>query len=35
MTSILAKDRSTAIVLGGAHTLAHAEGQVVGDPIEK
>ena len=28
-------DRHTAIVIGGAHTIAHADGAVVGDPIEK
>lgn len=27
--------KDTLIVLGGCHTLAMAEGQLVGDPIEK
>jgi hypothetical protein len=28
-------DRNALIVLGGCHTLAMAEGTLVGDPIEK
>jgi len=35
MASVVSKDKNTAIVLGGAHTLAFAEDALVGDPIEK
>ena len=35
MANVLKQDKNTAIVLGGAHTLAFTEGAIVGDPIEK
>ena len=35
MASVFSKEKNTAIVLGGAHTLAFTEGALVGDPIEK
>ena len=35
MDKVLAADKNTAIVIGGAHTLAFAEEALVGDPIEK
>ena len=28
-------DRNCGIVIGGCHTLAMAEGNLVGDPLEK
>jgi len=35
MGTVYSKDRNTAIVLGGAHTLAFTDETLVGDPIEK
>ena len=35
MANVLKQDKNTAIILGGAHTLAFTEGAIVGDPIEK
>ena len=35
ISSVLREDRTAAIVLGGAHTLAFADGAIVGDPLEK
>lgn len=32
---MLARDKNTAIVIGGAHTLAFTDDTLVGDPIEK
>ena len=35
LDQLMKEDRTTALVIGGAHTLAFAEGNLVGDPIEK
>lgn len=35
LSEILNKDRKALTVLAGCHTLAMADGQLVGDPIEK
>ena len=35
MGNIYHQDRNTAIILGGAHTLAFTDDTLVGDPIEK
>lgn len=35
LANVIKEDRNTALVLGGAHTLAFAEQNLVGDPIEK
>ena len=35
LDKVLSQDRHTAVTIGGAHTLAHADGAIVGDPIEK
>jgi hypothetical protein len=35
MGTVFTQDRNTAIVLGGAHTLAFTDENLVGDPLEK
>ena len=35
LADIHQQDKNALLVLGGSHTLAMAEGQLVGDPIEK
>jgi len=35
LDKVLARDKNTAIVIGGAHTLAFTDDTLVGDPIEK
>jgi len=35
LSEITNLDRNSLLVLGGCHTLAMADGTLVGDPIEK
>ena len=35
MSEVFSKDKNTAFVIGGAHTLALTDGNLIGDPIEK
>lgn len=35
MDKVLGQDKNTALVIGGAHTLAFTDNTLVGDPIEK
>ena len=35
MSEVFSKDKNTALVIGGAHTLAMTDGNLIGDPIEK
>jgi hypothetical protein len=35
LSDIAPLDRNSLLVLGGCHTLAMADGTLVGDPIEK
>ena len=35
MNEVFSKDRNTALVIGGAHTLALTDGNLIGDPVEK
>ena len=32
---VFSKDKNTALVIGGTHTLAMTDGNLIGDPIEK
>jgi len=35
MDKVFTTDKNAALVIGGAHTLANTDGNLIGDPIEK
>ena len=35
LENVFAKDKNTGLIIGGAHTLAYTDGNLIGDPIEK
>jgi hypothetical protein len=35
LDGVFAKDKNSGLIIGGAHTLAFTDGNLIGDPIEK